>query len=178
MRLAFIPPLFRIWSSSSQSEKLHSGFQIVLAPNGFTLLTCRDLRNSRKYYPDTTEAFYKVQSTLKSDRMSFSWFVQMDRAGTAPTSSGLASSRNLLRLPLKSHDRHDVRYWPEMISRMKCCPILFAEVLLAFEGSFSVDRFIKGRPHSGLFNSFLCEHRRGRGQPRERCARAVCTSCA
>jgi hypothetical protein len=37
---------------------------------------------------------------------------------------------------------------------MKCCPILFAEVLLAFEGNFSVDRFNKGHPHSGLFYFF------------------------
>jgi hypothetical protein len=51
---------------------------------------------------------------------------------------------------------------------MRCCPILFAEVLLAFEGSFSVDRFIKGRPYSDLFNAFPRERRRGRGQPRER----------
>ena len=30
-------------------RKLHSGFQIVLAPNGYILLKCRDLRNSRKF---------------------------------------------------------------------------------------------------------------------------------
>ena len=133
--------------------------------------------------PQAASAWGQTTSTGAVDvevwgRMSSSWFVQMDRAGAAPTSSWLAPSRNFLQLMLKHHDRHEVRYRPEMISRMKCCPILFAEVLLAFEDSFSDHRFIKGRPHSGLFNSFLCERRRGRGQPRERCARAVCTSCA
>jgi len=114
----------------------------------------------------------KVQPTLIPGRMSFSWFVQMDRTGTAPMSSWPAPSCNLLRLVLKHHDRHDVRYRPEMISRMKCCPIFFAEVLLAFGGSFSVDRFIEGRLPNGLRNSFLRERRR-RSQPRERIAMAL-----
>jgi hypothetical protein len=123
------------------------------------------------------KTFDKVQSALKRGKISFSWLVRRDIAGTTPMSSWLAASRNLLRLVLKHHDRHDVRYRLEMISRMKCCPIFFAEVLLAFGGSFPDDRFIKGRPLNGFCSSFLRERRR-RGQPRERSARAFWTSRA